>query len=91
VNLEGSPGLRQRLERNVRAPGLHVVKDGVAMAEGPALDVLAREPDADGVGEDGRQRELLGCGPVDRPLVGVVEDRRALLASALELAMDVEV
>ena len=61
VDLEGGLRLRQRLQRRVHAAGLDVVEHGVTMAERAALDVLASQADAGPVGQDRRERQLLGA------------------------------
>ena len=52
VNLEGCFRLRDRLQRRELRACLHVVQDRVAMAEGAALDVFARDAHGDTVLED---------------------------------------
>ena len=74
VDLEAGLRLRQALQRDVDGAGLGVVERRVAMAERAALHVLAGQPDRDAVGQDAREREFLGGGPVDRALVAIVED-----------------
>ena len=90
ADLEGRLGLLERLQRDVALAGDRVVEDGVAVAERAALDVLAGEADRDAVGEDRGERQLLGGGPVDRPLVRVGQHQLAALAGAIELAVLLE-
>ena len=67
-----------------------VVEHGVPMAEGPSLDVLAREPNRRAVGQDAGERELFGRRPVNRRLLRIVERASPAIAPPLELAMHVE-
>ena len=91
VDLEGRARLRQGLQRHVRTAGRHVVQHGVAVAERSALDVLAGEADAHAVGQNRRQRQLFGGGPVDCPVVDGLEHVHPLLAAALELLVHREI
>ena len=63
----------------------------MAMTEGAAFDVFAGQPDADAIGEDRRERQILGSRPVNRPLVRIVQRIDPLLAHPLELAVHGEV
>ena len=76
VDLEGRTRLRQRLQRHVDGAGLDVVKHGVPLAERAALDVLAGHPDADPVGQNRREGELLGGAPVDGAFIRLRQDLR---------------
>ena len=67
-----------------------VVQHRVAMAERAALDVLAGQPDGRAVGEDRRERQFLGGGPVDRRRLRIVERLAPAIAAALELAVHVK-
>jgi hypothetical protein len=73
------------LERDEPA-ALHCVEeDGVPAAEGAALHVFAGQPDRDPVGENRRERQFLGGGPINRAFGRVVEQRLPSLAAAFEL------
>ena len=90
ADLERGTGLRQLLKRREPAAVVPVVEDGVTVAEGAALDVFTRETNRHAVGQDGRERELLGGGPVHGAFGRRVEDVPPALARAFELAMDRE-
>ena len=47
-----------------------------------------READADAVGENGREGDLFGSGPVDGSFVRIVQHLHPLLPHSLELSMD---
>ena len=79
VQLERGGRAGQVLDRADRLAGLGVVQDEVALAERAALDVLAGQADRVALGQQRREGELLGVGPVD---AAVVAER---LAAALEL------
>ena len=87
VKLERRARLRKLLQRHQLRSGIRVVEHRVALAEGAALDVLAGHADRNAVGQDRRQRQLLGGGPVDRALAGVVECLPALVARPFQLAV----
>src|SRR5207244_7840970 len=57
--------LVQALNRAHRLPSLGVVQDHVALAEGAALGVLAREADRRAFGQKRGERERLRVRPVD--------------------------
>ena len=84
VDLDRGAGVGQVLDRRVRLAGALVVQDGVPVREGPALGVLAGEPDRDALGEQARERERLGLAPVDPALA-------ERLAPALELPQQLRV
>src|SRR4051812_38550480 len=76
-------------ERDVTLLGRLVVDGGVALAEGAAADILAREADREALDQQGGEGQMLGGGPVDalaaldRGLAGgddALEARRALQA-----------
>ena len=69
VDLERRARVVEVLERRVRAAGVDVVEDGVAVRERAALGVLAGEPDRDPVDEERRERERLRLAPVDAALL----------------------
>ena len=83
VDLERGARLRQRLQRHVHPAVVGVVEDRVPVAERAALDVLAGQADADAVGQNRGERQLLGGRPVHGPLVfGVEQVRRVSPARA---------
>ena len=65
MQLEGRARTDQMLNRRPALLLARVVEHQVALAEGPALGVLAGETHRDPAGDQTRQRELLGLRPVD--------------------------
>ena len=80
VQLQRRQRLGQALDRADGLPGLGVVQDHVALAEGAALGVLSGQADGGALGEQRRERERLGVRPVDGD--GRVLADRALRACA---------
>ena len=65
MQLEARAGADQVLDRRPRLAGADVVENQVALAEGAALGVLAREPHWDAARDQRREGQLLGLRPVD--------------------------
>ena len=71
------------------AAGLRVVQHQVTLTEGAALGVLAGQPQRDPLGQQRREGQRLGVGPVDAGVLGT--ERLATLGElAGQLAVDVE-
>jgi len=60
VELHRSQRAREVLHRAVLLPGLGIVEDEVALAEGPALGVLAGQADRDPLGQQRGEGQRLG-------------------------------
>ena len=77
MDLERRARLRQRLQRHVRARRSFASwSTAWRWLNVPRSTSSPVRRIGDAVGEDRRERQLLGGGPVDRPLVGVVERMR---------------
>src|SRR5438067_9298796 len=88
VNVE--PGGACLLEGRERLASSGVVEREMALAEGAADGVLARQPDGNAFDDKGAKCERLGMPPVDR-CIGAVEGDAAALQGTVELRMDLEV
>ena len=88
MQLERRQRAGQLLDRGPGRAGLRVVQHQVALAEGAALGVLAGEPDRHALGEQRRERQRLGVGPVDAALGP--ERRAAPLELLAQLRVDRE-
>ena len=90
AHLEGRFRPGQSLQRGEGLIGIHIIEDGVPLAESPALHVLAREANGDAVFEDRSQRQLFGHRPVDGLLVNIVQRPPPSVPGAFELAVERE-
>ena len=77
--------LLELLQRNELFARKHIVKDGMTLTERAPLGVLAGEPDRNAVGEDGGERELLGCRPIDAFRAWICEHVPSFGSGSLEL------
>ena len=68
MQLERRAGAHQVLDRRPSFSGSGIVKDQVALAEGPALRILPGQPDRDPARDQRGKRQLLGLRPIDFPL-----------------------
>ena len=80
----------QGLERRESPAVFDVVEHRVALAESPALGVLASQPNGDPVLENRGKRQVLGHRPIHSSLIELIERVAAALPRALEFAMDGE-
>ncbi len=87
VDLEGRFGLRQLRQRRVGLAGRDVVQHRLPMREGPALDVLAGEPNPDAFDEQRRERQRFRVAPVDPAVLERVATARQ---GALDRGMQLE-
>ena len=90
VDLEGGPGLWKAAQRHEGLTRGGVVQDRMAVRERAAAHILAGQADRCAISQYAPERQFLGGGPVDRPLVGVVQRVPALLPRAVELLVDRE-